>query len=82
MNRRRVSVLLAVFGLLLWLLPPQAVAQAVSGTILGTVKDSSGGAVPGATVTLVQTGTGYSRSAVTNRSVSTRHRRCRRAPTR
>jgi hypothetical protein len=66
MNRRRVSVLLAAFGLLLWALPPQAVAQAVSGTILGTVKDPSGGAVPGATVTLVQTGTGYSRSAVTN----------------
>ena len=38
---------------LLSLLPPQAAAQAVSGTILGVVKDSTGAIVPGATVTLL-----------------------------
>jgi hypothetical protein len=47
-------------------LPPPADAQAVSGTILGIVKDSSGGTVPGATVTIVNTGTGFSRTVVTD----------------
>ena len=46
---------------------PDASAQAVSGTILGAVKDSSGRVVPGATVTLVHTGTGFSRTVVTRR---------------
>jgi hypothetical protein len=41
-------------------------AQAVTGTILGTVTDTSGAAVPGATVTLTNTGTGLTRSAVTD----------------
>jgi hypothetical protein len=57
----------ALLGLgLLSLLPPPAAAQAVSGTILGVVKDASGAAVPGATVTVVNTGTGFSRTVVTD----------------
>jgi hypothetical protein len=41
------------FGaILLVLLPFALCAQAVSGTILGTVQDSSGAAVPGAAVTV------------------------------
>ena len=36
---------------LLMLIPSTASAQAVTGTLLGNVTDSSGGAVPGATVT-------------------------------
>ncbi len=47
---------LAVIGLLA---PSDASAQAVSGTILGTVKDTSGAVVPGATVTVTNTGTGF-----------------------
>ena len=43
-------------------------AQAVRGTLLGTVHDAQGAAVPGATVTAVETQTNISRSAVTNTS--------------
>ena len=43
-------------------------AQAVRGTLLGTVHDAQGAAVPGATVTAVETQTNISRSAVTNQS--------------
>ena len=38
--------------LALSLMPQPLAAQAVTGTILGTVRDTSGGALPGATVTL------------------------------
>ena len=58
---------IALLGLgLLCLPPPPAAAQAVSGTILGFVKDSTGAVVPGATVTLVNAGTGFSRTVVTD----------------
>ena len=69
MRRRTIALrlvgVLAGLGLAVCLTSPVS-AQAVSGTILGTVRDSSGAAVPGATVTLVQTATGYSRSVVSN----------------
>ena len=42
-------------------LAASAAAQSVSGTILGTVTDSSGATVPGAKVTLVNEGTGLTR---------------------
>jgi Carboxypeptidase regulatory-like domain/TonB dependent receptor-like, beta-barrel len=42
-----------------------ALAQLPSGTILGVVKDASGGVVPGAAVTARSVDTGQSRSAVT-----------------
>lgn len=48
------------------LMPTSLGAQAVSGTILGLVKDSSGAALPGATVTLVQTETGLTRTLLTD----------------
>lgn len=41
-------------------------AQAVSGTILGSVQDSSGAAVPGASVTIVNSETGLARGAITD----------------
>jgi hypothetical protein len=53
-------------ALLAWLSPRPASAQAVSGTILGTVRDSSGAAMPGASVTLTNTATGLSRTVVTD----------------
>ena len=59
---------LAVLGLavIACLLPTPLGAQAVSGTILGLVKDTSGAAMPGATVTLVHTDTGLSRTLLTD----------------
>lgn len=64
--RPRVLAAFVGFAVLCCLAPPPAGAQAVSGTILGFVQDSTGAVVPGATVTLVNTGTGFSRSVVTN----------------
>jgi hypothetical protein len=43
-------------------------AQAVKGTLLGTVTDSQGGGIPGATVTITETGTNIARTAQTNAS--------------
>jgi hypothetical protein len=46
--------------------PAPLSAQAVTGTIFGTVHDSSGAAMPGATVILVNSGTGASRTVITD----------------
>src|SRR5437867_4692133 len=46
----------------------QVSAQTVTGTISGTVVDASGQVVPGASVTLVNEGTGDTRSLATNES--------------
>ena len=54
----------ALVGILL--LPSTARAQAVTGTLLGNVTDSSGAGVPGATVTALEVQTNTSRTAVTN----------------
>ena len=43
-------------------------AQSTFGTILGTVRDSSGALVPGAQVTLVNTGTAATRTMATDAS--------------
>ncbi len=48
--------------------PSTASAQAVSGTLLGNITDSSGGAVPGATVTATEADTNVGRSTVSNES--------------
>ena len=56
-----VAALLIVISM-----PASARAQAVTGTLLGNITDSSGGAVPGATVTATETQTNISRNAVTN----------------
>jgi hypothetical protein len=60
-------VALAVSALLL-LIPSTAAAQAVTGTLLGNVTDSSGAAVPGATVTATDVSKNISRSVVSNES--------------
>ena len=49
-------------------LPAMAQSQASNGTIEGTVRDNSGGVLPGVTVTLTNTDTGASRTVVTNES--------------
>jgi hypothetical protein len=60
--RRRVLLTLLVA----LLLPMYAAAQTVSGTILGTVTDSSGSVIPNAKVTIVNEGTGLTRTVQTD----------------
>jgi hypothetical protein len=48
------------------LLPGSLAAQAVTGTILGTVTDSTGALIPGATITLTHAGTGLTRTVVSD----------------
>src|ERR1051326_8991063 len=43
-------------------------AQSFRGTILGTVRDTTGAAIPGVSVTAANTGTNISRTAVSNES--------------
>jgi hypothetical protein len=62
----RKTALSLVFAVLL--LPGSAWSQAVRGSLVGTVTDSSGAAVPDATVTLTEAQTGISRSVPTNQS--------------
>jgi hypothetical protein len=57
-------VLLAVFFLIA--APHQIQAQATQGSIVGSVKDATGAAVPGATVTLTNTVEGTSRTVKSN----------------
>ena len=58
----------AVLGaMLVWSLASVAWAQAVAGSQLaGVIKDSSGGVLPGASVTLVKTDTAMTRTATTS----------------
>jgi Carboxypeptidase regulatory-like domain len=67
MNNRRCGRLTAaasMMTLLLGLAP--AAAQTSTGQISGTVKDSSGGVLPGVTVTVINVGTGIQWTEVTN----------------
>ena len=65
---RRLGPALRLVLALMLLLPVVAIAQAVKGTLLGTVTDTTGAGVPGATVTVTEVQTGISRSATTNAS--------------
>lgn len=58
----------AIAALLLCAGPASAFAQAVTGTLLGTVTDSTGAVVTGAQVTVVNEGTGYTRVVRTDAS--------------
>src|SRR5215510_10890451 len=63
---REVGLRLIIVALAAMLVTTTAVAQTTTGTILGSVKDTQGGVVPGATVTATNLGTQYSRSTVTD----------------
>jgi Carboxypeptidase regulatory-like domain/TonB dependent receptor len=66
-GRGLLSLLLA--GLILVAAAPSTVlAQAVTGTLLGTVTDSTGAVVAGAKVTITNEGTGFTRTATTDAS--------------
>jgi uncharacterized surface anchored protein len=49
-----------------WLVPSGAAAQAVTGTISGTIADAQGGVVPGANVTVTNEATNVARETVTD----------------
>jgi hypothetical protein len=68
LTRAYRSLLTAIVAAL-WL-PAAGFAQFDAATVLGTVRDSSGGVVPGATVTLNNMGTGITASAVSDESGS------------
>ena len=64
---RRFSCLLLILGVPIMLaIPRSAAAQSlISGDIAGTVNDPSGAAIPGATVTATNTGTGLVKTVTT-----------------
>jgi Carboxypeptidase regulatory-like domain len=57
MKRVNTRAVLAVLGLLFGFLPA-GIAQVTTGSILGTVHDATGAVLPGATVTITDTGKG------------------------
>ena len=59
-------VVFIAFTLLIGVSVPPVFAQSESGTIVGTVRDESGGVVSGATVTVTNTGTNVARKVTTN----------------
>src|SRR5262245_35121075 len=59
---------LAVAFICMFFMPSTGYAQVATGTILGNVTDSTGGAVPGATVTATNVDTQFSRETVTDES--------------
>ena len=61
-----VPLALAMAAALVLVNPSTAGAQAANGTLLGNVRDESGSAVPGATVTAIEVRTNISRSTVSN----------------
>jgi hypothetical protein len=65
---RAVGALLLGLALLLEFQPRMAAAQAVTGTILGTVTDATGAVLAGAKVTLTNEGTGFSRIVTSDAS--------------
>ena len=66
--RRRLPPLLALLLLALAAAPASAQSQAANGTIEGTVRDTSGAVLPGATVAMTNTDTGAERIVLTNES--------------
>ena len=61
----RFSSLVLFSTVLLALASVPAMAQVDTGTIVGTVRDQSGGVLPGATVTITHEGQGFTLTGVT-----------------
>ncbi len=61
-----VAQTLLGLAVLFSLIPTPATGQAVTGTILGKVADTSGAIIPGAKVVLVQAATGFTRTVITD----------------
>jgi outer membrane receptor protein involved in Fe transport len=68
MERSKISILACLLLLVFSTLSVPVMAQAVYGSISGTVRDSSGGVIPGATVTITDLRRGSVDSLVTNDS--------------
>lgn len=68
MTKRIQAVLTACLGVGMALLPGTSHAQAVYGSVYGTVTDASGAAIPGATITVTDEGKGTSVTAKSNES--------------
>src|SRR5580700_5900388 len=64
--RRKSLFLLPLVATCLFLIFQQAQAQQITGTLTGTVTDTTGAVVSGATVRATDVATGFSRSAPTN----------------
>ena len=62
----RGAVLFTICVLAVLFMPLDAAAQAANATLVGNVRDESGGAVPGATITATEVRTNISRTAVSN----------------
>jgi len=65
-QRRRLAFGIAGASVFLSFLATVAGAQVTTGTIAGTVRDSTGGVAAGATVTVTETGKGTSSTYVTD----------------
>ena len=67
---RRSAMRAVLPAFLLLALPAILWAQAGTATVSGTVRDTQGAVLPGATITITQTSTGAVRSTVTNETGS------------
>ena len=65
-RKRTVSLLCLGVLVLIALVPRDTAAQVLYGSVVGDVKDATGGALPGATLVITSTDRGFSREAVTD----------------
>jgi hypothetical protein len=65
-HHRNVGAALAIGLLAILFIAGEAPAQSTTGSIIGTVRDSTGGALPGVTVTAVNQANGATRETITD----------------